>query len=670
MTTKRTFPVNSLGTGLLAMALGWTGVHVGNFWVGLVGWLAGILLAVGRPLWWMWRGKHRGVSTALGVVLFALPILAQQGHVDLGWGWSFLLYLTGLALTVTPWIVYWRRGRLGARAAIERRRKHTEAHGGFTSRMDRMRWSSRRAMRTRWARSLRPSLAHGVDVAIPDFGQFRFVLLRPLNWRPVARLGNFLIVRPLERRVTAIVLWWKILRVSTFEYAARLGKDEFGSYWIPLNSIVLRLGMVRSGKTSAQLVRIIEHRGAVVNTSTRKDVLEFTQGAREDMGPVLIFNAGNVGGITSTLKWSVLIGCGSIDVAKRRAYDLVRPSRTGSDRDDWKRKGAELLGALMFTAHHGQATMGTVLRWLTATGQDADKAERQIRQILEDTGATGRAVWMSMAQFWGMKGEVEKTRQGIVNAALEGLTWMNDPATRSMGDAPIYGPDAYAFDIRRDLIDAKATLYVLGAATGSSAVLTGCLIAEIVEVARAYAEECPRGRLDPPMLMALDELPLTVPGPVPDWVKDMSGRGMVFDLVAQQVSGLIEIWGRAGAESIVRNATVLIGRGGVGPEDAQQWAMLSGERYEPRVTENASGNVASTTKAVVSAMGAGQLQQIQTGQAAVFSPGQRITVLKTPFGEKDPRIVRGMARMARAKRQQVNEMKEHFAMPSTGGSRG
>jgi type IV secretory pathway TraG/TraD family ATPase VirD4 len=61
----------------------------------------------------------------------------------------------------------------------------------------------------------------------------------------------------------------------------------------------------------------------------------------------------------------------------------------------------------------------------------------------------------------------------------------------------------------------------------------------------------PGGRLDPPLLMALDEVTQICPVPVPSWLADSGGKGIQIITVAHGEAQLRSRWGADGARIIM-----------------------------------------------------------------------------------------------------------------------
>lgn len=76
------------------------------------------------------------------------------------------------------------------------------------------------------------------------------------------------------------------------------------------------------------------------------------------------------------------------------------------------------------------------------------------------------------------------------------------------------------------------------------------LASEIHYTAALTGSRMPGGRLDPPMLMALDEVTQTCPVPVPHWLADSGGKGIQIITVAHGEAQLRSRWGRDGPASL------------------------------------------------------------------------------------------------------------------------
>ena len=88
----------------------------------------------------------------------------------------------------------------------------------------------------------------------------------------------------------------------------------------------------------------------------------------------------------------------------------------------------------------------------------------------------------------------------------------------------------------------------------------------------------PHGRLDPPMLMALDEVTQICPVPLPLWMADSAGKGILIVAVCHGLAQLEARWDKAGARAIWDTAGIKVILGGVSdPDTLDRLSRLCGE---------------------------------------------------------------------------------------------
>ncbi|MEU7843969.1 TraM recognition domain-containing protein [Micromonospora sp. NPDC049114] len=448
-------------------------------------------------------------------------------------------------------------------------------------------------------------------------------------------------LRPSLAELTRVQRW----RTPVTEYAAPLGKSGHRTLWVSTEDVVLRVAGARSGKTTAMACRVVDHPGPAVVTSTRVDLLVWTGPMRAKRGPLHVFNPAGVGDIASTLKWSPLVGCKSIETAMRRADDMV-PTASTDEREGWNEQARRILAPMLFAAARGGHTMATVLGWVSANGEAAKNAAKRVQGILEKAPEAA-AMLENVRQFFGMAGENERTRSSIVTTLMPALQWLSNPTAAAIGDAEI-SDDMLDVDT---LLTSNGTVYLLGGTNRITGALTGALVAEIAFRASQRAEGQPGGRLDPALLLALDEAALVAPGPLDRWTSDMGGRGIVLDIAVQSLAWLHGVWGENGARIILGNsAVVLLGAGCKDPSDIAHWEALSGQREEAAETKDADGKVTSTSTRRVPVLTRDQIAALPKFHAVVYGQGP-ISIIRTPsiFERKDAR--RAMAAVGKPPKQ-------------------
>jgi type IV secretory pathway TraG/TraD family ATPase VirD4 len=137
------------------------------------------------------------------------------------------------------------------------------------------------------------------------------------------------------------------------------------------------------------------------------------------------------------------------------------------------------------------------------------------------------------------------------------------------------------------LLQGRGTVYFLAAEDGSTASMVAALTGSIAREARRIADLGPGGRLDPSLLLALDEAALICPVPLQRWSADMSSRGVQIIAAFQSRAQAIGRWGTTGAAELINNAGAVVLFGGRKDQnDLTFWSHLFGERDEEVLTTN------------------------------------------------------------------------------------
>ena len=106
--------------------------------------------------------------------------------------------------------------------------------------------------------------------------------------------------------------------------------------------------------------------------------------------------------------------------------------------------------------------------------------------------------------------------------------------------------------------------------------LFAALVTEIYHEAALAAARMPGGRLDPPMLWALDEVTQTCPLPLPSMLADAGGRGIQIMPVVHGAAQLRSRWGRDGARAILDTTSVKVFLPGISdPETLELGSKLA-----------------------------------------------------------------------------------------------
>ena len=370
------------------------------------------------------------------------------------------------------------------------------------------------------------------------------------------------------RRSRPSLPWWARMVLPVTFYAVRLGRAHLGRRVIAgMEDQALVVAAPRAGKSGWLADRIIDHPGAVMTTSTRTDLYVNTAALRGRHGVLHVFNPEGIGGLPSTFRWNPVRGCEQPAVALQRAasFTAATESRGLHDMAFWIGKASSVLASLLHAAALDGRTMNEVYQW--AHGID-DAVPEQI--LAAHPGAAEG--WLGPIRELRRPG---RTADSIRMTVTRALSWYADPAVAA---ATSPGPGE-GFDVA-EFVSAANTLYMIG--TGREEASIAPLFrafAEYVHAGAAFAGSLqPHGRLDPPMLMALDEVTQICPVPLPLWMADSAGKGILIVAVCHGLAQLEARWDKAGARAIWDTAGIKVILGGVSdPDTLDRLSRLCGE---------------------------------------------------------------------------------------------
>ncbi|MCL1900542.1 MAG: TraM recognition domain-containing protein, partial [Promicromonosporaceae bacterium] len=138
----------------------------------------------------------------------------------------------------------------------------------------------------------------------------------------------------------------------------------------------------------------------------------------------------------------------------------------------------------------------------------------------------------------------------------------------------------------------RGTLYLLatGAGAGASAALVAAFVEDLVATARHLAARSPGARMDPPLLLALDEIGNLAPLPsLPILMAEGGGTGITTMPVLQSLAQARDKWGQNAAGAIWDASIVKIILGGASStSDLRDISTLIGERDETTTSDTHS----------------------------------------------------------------------------------
>ena len=360
------------------------------------------------------------------------------------------------------------------------------------------------------------------------------------------RWGRFAVLRRAARIRPSLPLRYRI--IDPREHSVFLGRAHYRhGLRVPLEEHLLVMAPPRTFKTAFLADVILRYPGPVIATTTKPDVYALTSAVRAQRGPVHVFNPQGIGGVPSTFCWSPVEGCEDPATAIRRAdaFAFAVTQKGVEDGSFWSAKASDYLRGYF----HAAALAGHDLRAVAAWVSGADPHVPE--QILAAAGADQWALTLTE-----LSSEAHKTAATVRMVMSRALAFMADPA---LAGSVLPGPGG-GFDVAAFLRYA-GTVYMIAEAVSEEAPvapLFAAMAAEIHYVAAQAGQASASGRLDPPLLMGLDEVTQICPVPLPSWLSDSGGKGIQVCAVVHGEAQLTGRWGDHGRQVVLDTSSVKV----------------------------------------------------------------------------------------------------------------
>jgi type IV secretion system protein VirD4 len=387
--------------------------------------------------------------------------------------------------------------------------------------------------------------------------------------REVARTSG---ERVLVRRATTVRASLAGRRdVRPDQVGYRLGRVGRRPVWVSVEDSVAVLGPPRSGKgINIVIPMIVEAPGAVVTTSMFTDNVALTMAERARRGPVAVFAPSLGDALPSGMRWSPIRGCEEPDTAQLRATAFGAGTGRGIENASfWQDKTIQALYPMLHAAAISTASTADFDRWCSGPALAAEAVSilrdhpqavpgwaDKLDEIITADPRTRDNMWAGVAQ-----------------------------ATRALSNPTVLAACSPAptelFDVERFLAE-SGTLYIVGDKKGFDGSIVAALIEDLFATAMKIANRSPGHRLDPPLLLALDEVANIAYLPsLPTMVSAGGGRGVTKVNVLQSRAQARDRWGADAERAIWGASTVKVVLGGVSDaRDLQDLSTLVGTRDE------------------------------------------------------------------------------------------
>ena len=374
----------------------------------------------------------------------------------------------------------------------------------------------------------------------------------------------------------------------------------------------------RTYKTAFLADVILRYPGPVIATTTKPDIYALTSAVRAELGPVHVFNPQHIGSVPSTFCWSPVEGCEDPATAIRRAdaFAFAVSQKGVEDGTFWSAKASDYLRGYFHAAALARYDLRAVAAWVS--GADPDVPER----ILAAAGAQQWAYVLSE-----LRSEAHKTTATVRMVMSRALSFMADPALAACV-LPVPGT---GFDIPDFLRDA-GTLYMIAEAVSEEAPvapLFAAMASEIHYIAAQMGQASPSPRLDPPLLMGLDEVTQICPVPLPSWLSDSGGKGIQVVAVVHGEAQLTGRWGDHGRQVVLDTSSVKVFLPGITDTTTlDAAAKLCGQAsWKVRGQEHATRHDVATPD---------MIRQLPAGFALVIRGGCAPVIARLPRAWKNP----------------------------------
>ena len=371
----------------------------------------------------------------------------------------------------------------------------------------------------------------------------------------------------------------------------------------------------RSGKTtSLGIPYVLSAPGPVVATSVRADLWAATAELRAASGSgVWVFDPQHTTAAGQRFWVNLLAGMASVEAAHRLAGHFVLTVDDSTKRDIWGPAAQELLTSLLLAAASSRRTLLEVSRWLDDPGTPTPA------ELLDDAGYRALASSLRGAQHGA-----PETRDGIYQTARTAAKCLHDPEIMAWVTPPRNGR-LPAFDPLRFALSSDV-LYLITESRSAASPLIAGLTDAAMRAGRRRAEQA-GGRLDPPMVLVLDEAAnICRIADLPDLYSHLGGRGMIPVTILQSYEQGITVWGEQGMAALWGSATKkLIGAGVDSPRLTRDVATLIGHHDVPvrsiSIGDGRASEQISYQRRLI--MEAADIRSIERGTALLLASGIR-----------------------------------------------
>jgi type IV secretory pathway TraG/TraD family ATPase VirD4 len=432
--------------------------------------------------------------------------------------------------------------------------------------------------------------------------------------------------------------------------------------------VVLAYMAPRSGKSTALAIpAVLSAPGAAIATSNKADVWAATAVIRagETNQRVWTFDPQHIAWAPRTWWWDPLSDLTSVEEAERFAGHFVLTVDDERGKDIWGPAAQELLAALLLAAKGCGGTMHDVYDWLN------DEANPTPVEVLRDAGYRGIA-----ASLAGTQGSPPETRGSVYFTARVAAKCLRNPEITAWITPPVEQYPSVTAPIEQfrpaEFPTSRQTLYLLSKDGGGSAAPLVAALTDRVMRAATLAAERAGGRLDPPMVVVLDEAAnICRIADLPQLYSHLGSRGVIPLTILQSHAQGVSVWGETGMRALLGAATVkVIGSGMDDAGFAEDLSRLIGDHDVTTVSLSSGDGRMSRSRSVRQQriLSAASIRALPKGQALVWLTGTKVAMIRTLPWYSGPRAAEIAGHVATAEATLTANANRHpasVAAPAT-----
>lgn len=462
------------------------------------------------------------------------------------------------------------------------------------------------------------------------------------------------------------------IRVNPHDVGWRLGdahEPRGKELWVPFDRTAGVIGPQGSGKTLDVLTpALLDAPGAALVTLTKPEdlLLSLTERSRDERPCVVLDPFGLVDGAGGELVWDPIEGCVSSTIAERRAKAFAAGTVKGALQegtgDDAARFYAEESAKVLKCYFHAAAL----------TGRNLDDV---LGWVANPTGTTEPEEILSQhphaARFWN--GLLRRALHGDDRTAGNTITTMQQAMSLFFQEESrrrcVPGPTRPVTNLL-DLVRRGGTVYLLGRDDpyASASPMMTAVAEQVLDTGLLLANQSPwGGRLCPPLLAVLDEMPSTAPLPtLRTRMANERALGLCFIWTAQVRAQLDAIFGDKEAEAVIGLTNVLTIFGGSKDVSFNQQVSDLLDTVRVHRTSWQSGAMAGRTVSGedIPILSSGEIRRLPERQALVIAENGKPIIAKLHRCIEGPRGHRLLANQKRL-RDQLNQSQRRVVTPET-----